>query len=64
MLAYMYSICRCSVMEDNDDAEHIKAYIWKMIKIYLIATMIISDDRKNIYKATNIKQVSCEDYRI
>ena len=65
MLAYMYSICRCSIMKDRDDSEHIKAYIWKITKIYFKAAMEISNDSKNLCKENGFRQVNCsEDYRV
>ena len=65
MLAYMYSIYRCSIMKDRDNSQHIKAYIWKIVKIYFIAAMVISNDSGNLCKANGFKQVNCnEDYRV
>lgn len=65
MLAYMYSICRCSVMEDRDDTEHVKAYIWKIVKIYFTAAMVIADDSGNLCRENGFRQVKAgEDYRV
>lgn len=65
MLAYVYSIYRCSIMKDRDNLQHVKAYIWKIVKIYFIAAMVISDDSRNLCKENGFKQVNCnEDYRI
>ena len=64
MLAYMYSICRCSVMKDKGNAEHVKAYIWKLVRIYFIAAIVIEKEFINVCREKGYKQVDCNDYRV
>lgn len=65
MLAYMYSICRCSILKDRDNSEHVKAYIWKMVKIYFVAAIVISNDSGILCKENGFRQVNCnEDHRV
>ena len=64
MLAYMYSICRCSLLPDRDNAEHVKEYIKKLMKIYVIAAITISNDSQNLCIENGFRQVNCDDYRV
>lgn len=64
MLAYMYSICRCSIMHDKENTEHMKAYIWLLIKIYVIAALVTANDSKKLCEANGFKQMDCDDYRV
>lgn len=65
MLAYVYSIYRCSIMKDKDNSQHVKAYIWKIVKIYFVAAMVISNDSENLCKENGFRQVNCtEDHRV
>lgn len=64
MLSYLYSICRCSLLEDREDERHVTAYIKKLMKIYLIVAMTISDDGRNLCRENGFRQINCDDYRV
>ena len=53
MVAYLYSIHRCAAMLYT----HVAAYIKKMIRIYIICTINIHNDGKNLCEANNFKEI-------
>ena len=53
MMAYLFSIHRCAYM----GIENVRAYINKMIRIYVICALVIYDDAKNLCKANGFKEV-------
>ena len=53
MLAYLFSIHRCAYM----GFENVKAYINKMIQIYVICALVVYDDARNLCRANGFKEV-------
>ena len=53
MLAYLFSIHRCAYM----GIENVRAYINKMIRIYVVCALVIYDDVRNLCKANDFKEV-------
>ena len=53
MLAYLFSIHRCAYM----GVENVRAYINKMIRIYVVCALVIYDDARNLCKANDFKEV-------
>ena len=61
MMAYLYSIHRCAYLGAN----HVSAYINKMIRIYAICALVIYDDAKNLCKENKFRDVYIDaDYSI
>jgi len=53
MLAYLFSIHRCAYM----GFENVKAYINKMIRIYVICALVIHDDARNLCKTNGFQEI-------
>lgn len=53
MLAYLFSIHRCAYL----GVENVRAYINKMIRIYVICALVIYDDARNLCKVNGFKEV-------
>lgn len=62
LLAYLYGICQCSV-KTNYDA-YILPYIFKVMRIYFCAALVLGDESGIICRQNGMKRVSSEDYRI
>jgi len=61
MLAYLFSMHRCAYL----GIKNVKAYINKMIRIYVICALTIYDDTKNLCKANDFKEVRIDaDYSV
>lgn len=64
MLAYMYSICQCSIKDYKDDKEHVTAYIRKVTQIYFMAAITISEETRNICIENGFRQVNVDEWNI
>lgn len=62
LTAYLYSICQCSIKTDYD--EYILPYIFKVMRIYFCAALVLGDEGANICKYSGLKRISMEDYRV
>lgn len=62
MKAYMYTICHCSMKEDSEKL--IIAYLYKMMKVYIICVLNSFYESKNICILNNLKAIDVEDYRV
>lgn len=62
LLAYLYGICQCSVKTDYE--EYVLPYIFKVMKIYFCAALILGDEAVIICKNNGLKKIAVEDYRI
>lgn len=54
MLAYMYTISMCSLKEDTEDL--IWAYLYKMMSVFVICTLNISDERRIICMENQLRE--------
>ena len=53
MMAYLFSIHRCAYM----GVENVRAYINKMIRIYIICALVIYDDAGNLCRINGFREV-------
>lgn len=60
LLAYLYGICQCSVKVSYE--EYILPYIYKVMRIYFCAALILGNESANICRYNG--QISTEDYRV
>ena len=58
-IAYMYSISQCAYRGYN--GKRVKAYIKKLIPIYINCQLIIYDDGRNLCQINNFKQINIDD---
>ena len=58
-IAYMYSVSQCAYRGYKD--KHVKAYIKKLIPIYINCQLNIYDDEKNLCQENNFKQINIDD---
>ncbi len=58
-IAYMYSISQCAYR--GYDGKHVKAYIKKLIPIYINCQLVIYDDERNLCQTNNFKQINIDD---
>lgn len=56
MMAYMYSINRCAVI----NCIYVEAYLNKVIRIYIKCALVIYNEYKNICKEHNFKLVELD----
>ena len=55
--AYLYSMHRCAIASGVS----VRAYIYKMIGIYVNAALVIYDDSKNICMENNLQKIAIDD---
>ena len=53
VLAYLYSIHRCAYL----GVDYVRAYISKMIRIYMMCAIVVYDDAKNLCRENNFREV-------
>ena len=53
MLAYMYSIHRCAMM----NCDYTAAYIKKMIQVYVVCALVVSGETRNICKKNGFTEI-------
>lgn len=62
LLAYLYGICQCSVKAGYE--EYILPYIFKVMRIYFCAALILGDESANICRYNGLKPILTENYRV
>ena len=53
MLAYLYSIHRCAVMQYT----YTQAYIKKMIRVYIICAIVVYQESKNVCRVNGLREI-------
>lgn len=56
MMAYFYSISRCAVI----NCIHVRAYLNKVIRIYIKCALVICSEAHNICKENNFKLIEID----
>lgn len=62
LLAYLYAICQCSIKEDYD--QYILPYIYKVMRIYFCAALVLGDESAIICRRNGLQRVSVDDYGV
>lgn len=64
MTAYLYSMYHCAISTKKDKEEYIMAYTRKLMKIYAIAALTISNESRNICKYNGFRRISVDSYEV
>lgn len=64
MTAYLYSLYHCAVSAKKEEAGYVVAYIRKLMKIYVIAALTISDEANNICRIHKFRRIDSDNYQV
>lgn len=64
MTAYLYSLYHCAISAKKDETGYVVAYIRKLMKIYTIAALTISDESNNICRIHKFRRIDSDNYQV
>ena len=62
--AYLYSLYHCAVSAKRNKEGYIMAYTRKLMRIYVIAALTISNDANNLCKINGFRRIDSDSYQV